>query len=135
MPPFGAQLPASQWRMNKVGSSRNTQTNPHSPISRSRASSVGRSERRFSVNDEGNTLPGTSPLPRRELDPTNTDRRPLHQRDIREATHSSSPPAQHFVNRDESVDPGRQQRTRIREIAVTISQFDQFLKSEDSSSA
>lgn len=136
MPPFGAQLPASQWRMNKVRSSTNTQTNPHSPISRSRASSAARSERRFSVNDEGNTLPGAPLLPRRELDPTNTDQRPLHQRDIREATHSSSPPAQPSANRDESVDSGRRQRPRVRSAAVTVSsQFDQFLKSEDDSSA
>lgn len=135
MPPFGAQLPASQWRMNQVGSSTNTQTNPHTPISRSRASSAARGERRSFVDDEGNTLLGMSLLPRRELDPTNTDRQPLHQRDIREATHSSSPPAQPSANRDESVNSGHQQRPRVRRTAVTMSQFDQFLKSEDSSSA
>lgn len=134
MPPFGAQLPASQWRMNKVGSSTNTQTNPHSPISRSRASSAARSERRFSINDEGVPLPGTSLVSRRELDSTNPDRRPLRQEDRRKATHSFSHPAQSSARQDESVNSGRQQQPRDRQTTATISsEFDQFLKSEDDS--
>lgn len=44
-PPFGAHLPASQWRSNNVGIKTNTPVNLDSSVSRSRTSSAARNER------------------------------------------------------------------------------------------
>lgn len=61
MPPFGTDLPSSQKRINKVGTSTNTPTNLNRSFSRSRASCAACHERRSSDLDEGSTLPETSP--------------------------------------------------------------------------
>lgn len=131
MPPFGAYLPASQWRINEVESSTNTPTNLDSSVSRSRVPSAARTERHSSANDEGSTLPATPTLSQMGRSSTHPDRRPLHQEDGREVIYLSSSPAQSSASRDESVGPGHQQEPQNLKATVTSSEIDRFLKSED----
>lgn len=135
MPPFGACLPASQWRSNEVEISTNTPTNLGNSVSRSRDPSAARTERRSSANDEGSTLSVTPTPSQKELSSTRPDRRPLHQDDSREVKYLSSSPAKSSASRDESVGPGQQQQPQNLKATVTSpSEVDRFLKSEDNSS-
>lgn len=132
MPPFGACLPASQWRINEIEFSTNTPTNLDRSVSRSRAPSAARAERHSSANDEGGTLPATPTLSQRALSSTHLDRQPLHQEDRREVIYLSSSPDQKSASRDESVGPGHQQQPQnLKATVTTTSEDDRFLKNED----
>ncbi|KAI7781738.1 hypothetical protein LA080_014369 [Diaporthe eres] len=119
MPPFGAYLPASQWRIDEVGISTNTPTNLDSSVSRSRAPSAARTERHSSANDEGSTLPETPTFSQTGRSSSRPHRRPLHQEDGLEVIYLSSSPAQSPASRDESVGPGHQQDPRNLKATVT----------------